>query len=77
MAENVNIQELLHSWAEDVVKNYVKIARSDPKYDIAFYQQSPLRDIKERVDIVVMGINPGSSGSYTSQKSNKELFLTL
>lgn len=72
MAKNVNIQELLHSWAEDVVKNYVGIARSDPKYDIAFYQQSPLRDIKERVDIVVMGINPGSSGSYTSQKSNKE-----
>lgn len=71
MADNPNIKNKLCQWAEQTAKLYVKIATDAPDHNLAFYQQTPLRDIEEPVEVVVMGINPGSGGSYTGQKGYK------
>lgn len=71
MATNSNIRDNLCQWAEQTAELYVKIATDAPDHNLAFYQQTPLRDIEEPVEVVVMGINPGSGGSYTGQKRYK------
>lgn len=62
------MKEKLKFWADKTAQAYVHLAESN---DLAFYQQTPLNDITEPVKVVVMGINPGSGGSYTDQKANE------
>ena len=49
------IQEELKKWAEEVVQTYNPIRRS-------YYTQSDLTKIKESPEILILGINPGSTG---------------
>lgn len=56
----------LQKWAENTCKEYLEIIHKG--YNVAFYQQSPLINITDRPEVVVMGINPGSAGTYTFQK---------
>lgn len=67
-----NLQSNLVEWATLTNNFYISMAESDKVHDIAFYQQSPLLDITESPDVVVLGINPGSAGSFTDQKSDQK-----
>lgn len=62
-----DIQLKLKDWATTTYDKYVEIAQT---YDVAFYQQTPLNDLTDNVKVVVLGINPGSAGTYTDQKNN-------
>lgn len=73
-----DIKTELQVWAQKTVGKYIEIATDkDKKYDLGFYQQSPLTEIAAPVEVVVMGINPGSGGSYTEQKQDKEKIWKL
>ena len=64
----MNIQEELQAWAKETVAAYHEIARKENK---AYYTQSDLSLISERPELMIVGINPGSEGSYKDQCENK------
>ena len=59
------MEEKLLNWAKETYDIYSALAKGD---DIGFYSQTPLCGIKEPVKVVVMGINPGSGGSFSNMK---------
>ncbi|MCM1040861.1 MAG: hypothetical protein NC396_00350 [Bacteroides sp.] len=61
------MQTKLLNWAKETYAVYSELVK---KYDLAFYNQTPLSDIQEPVKVVVMGINPGSGGSFSAMKDN-------
>lgn len=56
----------LLNWAKETYKTYSELVG---RHDIGFYSQTPLWGIKEPVKVVVMGINPGSGGSFSDMKT--------
>ncbi len=63
-----DIQAELSEWAKETYDIYLNLVE---KYgDIAFYNQTPLGDLQAPVKVVVMGINPGSGGSFSDMKKN-------
>jgi hypothetical protein len=60
------IQEKLNEWADRTVCTYKRII-DESNIDAAFYTQTPLDRITESPELIVMGINPGSTGSYHRQ----------
>lgn len=59
----MGIQKELSEWAERVVKKYDSIAE---KANRSYYTQSNLKKINDnnQVKVLILGINPGSTGKY-------------
>ena len=57
----------LKRWAAQTAKAYDNLAREFGKDAPAFYTQSNLTAVKHAPDIFIMGINPGSVGTYKEQ----------
>ena len=66
----MNIQEEIVKWAEKTVKEYHRIA-SRKEVNLAYYTQSDLSLLSEEPQLMIVGINPGSGGSYKEQCENK------
>ena len=66
----MNIQEEIRKWADKTAKGYVSIANEYGEDAPGFYTQSDLTKIVTSPEVVVLGINPGSGGTYISQKGN-------
>ena len=66
----MDIQKELRKWADKTAKGYVSIANEDGKEAPSFYTQSDLTKIAASPKIIILGINPGSGGTYISQKDN-------
>mgnify|MGYP000347967478 CR=1 FL=1 len=66
------LQNNLVNWANRSVKRYIDLMNNENDY--AFYTQSDLTKLFSigagNVDVMILGINPGSGGSYTAQKQN-------
>lgn len=60
-------KEELKKWADKTVKAYASIAEET---DMAFYTQSDLTNLYRTPEVMVVGINPGSEGTYKGQKEN-------
>lgn len=63
-------QEALKRWADNTAKGYVGIAAEEGKNAPAFYTQSDLTKLSGSPEVMILGINPGSEGTYEAQKSN-------
>lgn len=63
-----NIQDKLKEWAEKVTQAYNRIGRS-------YYTQSDLTKITESPEILILGINPGSTGNEEAQPITADIFL--
>jgi len=70
MPEERNIQEQLRIWADEAIATFNPLSEST---NTLYYQQSPLNEINEPIDTLIIGINPGSSGS--GSKKTAEEFL--
>ena len=57
----MDIQNELKVWAEHVVKKYDPVAKTE---NSSYYTQSNLKIIKRSPQVLILGINPGSSSSY-------------
>ena len=68
--EVMNIQEEIVKWAEKTVREYHEIA-SRKEVNLAYYTQSDLSLISEEPELMIVGINPGSGGTYKKQCENK------
>lgn len=66
----MDIQNELVDWAENVVKKYDPVAKTE---NSSYYTQSNLKKIKRSPQVLILGINPGSSGNY--KKIDPETFL--
>ena len=66
----MTIQEELKKWAKNTVKDYHDLA-SKKEINLAYYTQSPLSNIVDNPELMVVGINPGSKGTYSEQIENK------
>lgn len=66
-----DLQKNLLDWAEKTVKVYVDYANTHDDAP-AFYTQSPLNGITQSPELLIMGINPGSSGTYKDQKDKSK-----
>ena len=66
----MNIQKELRRWADKTAKGYVSIASEVGDDAPSFYTQSDLTKISDSPEVIVLGINPGSGGTYISQKGN-------
>ena len=66
----MSIQKELMDWADKTAKGYVTIAKEDEEKASSFYTQSNLTKVLNSPEVMVLGINPGSEGSYNSQKEN-------
>ena len=63
----MTLQEKLTKWANETAAAYHKLAKEN---DFAFYTQSDLSKIESSPELMIIGINPGSGGTYTGQKEN-------
>lgn len=67
----------LVNWANRTVERYIHLVNKGN--DFAFYTQSDLTKLFDvgmgNVDVMILGINPGSEGSYTEQKQKPEWHL--
>lgn len=70
-------QTELKEWADRTANKYDELAKSDAKYDLAFYTQSDLTQLNTNPNVVVMGINPGSVGSYSDQRAQTNEYWRL
>ena len=66
----MSIQKDLRDWAENVVKKYDSVAKTE---NSSYYTQSNLKKIKRSPQVLILGINPGSSGNY--KEIDPETFL--
>lgn len=66
--ENTSLQTELIKWANETVKVYLDYANEHEDAP-AFYTQSPLNGITKSPELLIMGINPGSIGTYNGQKN--------
>ena len=66
----MNIQVKLQAWAKETVAAYHQIA-SRKEVNKAYYTQSDLSLISEEPELMIVGINPGSGGTYDEQCDNK------
>lgn len=66
-----DLQKNLLDWAEKTVKVYVDYANAHDDAP-AFYTQSPLNGITTSPELLIMGINPGSFGTYKEQKDKSK-----
>lgn len=57
----MDIQNELRVWAEHVVKKYDPVAKTE---NSSYYTQSNLKIIKRSPQVLILGINPGSSSNY-------------
>ena len=64
----MTMQDELKKWAKKAVAAYHKIAED---VNLAYYTQSPLSKIVDNPVLMVVGINPGSGGTYSDQRKNK------
>ena len=72
MTDNIDLQKQLYDWATKTMSNYICIASdSRNKADLAFYTQSDLTKLTGRPKLCIIGINPGSTGSFSDQFQNK------
>lgn len=62
----------LEKWANSVVEKYDEVAKT---YKISYYTQSDLSELSDSsiVDVLILGINPGSEGTY--EKKDAKSFL--
>lgn len=66
------IKEEISAWGKRAFNCYVGIADGNKNENgSAFYTQSPLDIIEENLYLVVMGINPGSTGPFAEQIVNQ------
>ena len=65
----MTMQDKLKEWAEKAFDFYYQLGL---KKNIGFYTQTPLNHIDSHPDIVVMGINPGSNGSFHKDYTLKQ-----
>ncbi|MBR7035353.1 MAG: hypothetical protein IKI25_06315 [Bacteroidales bacterium] len=66
----IEMRERLQKWAKETVVAYHQIA-SRKDVNKAYYTQSDLSLLLEEPELMIVGINPGSDGSYTGQCENK------
>lgn len=64
------IQKKILGWAKSVLNKYDKIAK---EYNLSYYTQSNLLEIKKNPQVLILGINPGSKGGY--EKIDENTFL--
>ena len=57
----MDIQNELRVWAKHVVKKYDPVAKTE---NSSYYTQSNLKIIKRSPQVLILGINPGSSSNY-------------
>ena len=57
----MSIQKELRDWANKVVTKYNRVAQTE---DSSYYTQSNLSIINRKPQVLILGINPGSSGKY-------------
>lgn len=62
----------IEKWAEETYSEYETLTK---QHDLGFYSQSPLDKITTPIKVVVMGINPGSGGSFSAMKENDKWVL--
>lgn len=70
MEKNNELQTSLEEWAENAVRIYHQIASRDD-VNIAYYTQSDLSILTTSPELMIVGINPGSSSSYSDQRRNE------
>jgi len=66
----IEMRERLQKWAKETVVAYHQIA-SRKDVNKAYYTQSDLSLLSEEPELMIVGINPSSDGSYTGQCENK------
>lgn len=66
----MTMQKKLEEWAKKTVKAYDGIA-SQEDVNLAYYTQSPLSNIVDNPELMIVGINPGSGGTYSDQRKNR------
>lgn len=64
------MQKKLKEWADKTAKGYVSIANEIGESAPAFYTQSDLTKLLDSPNVLILGVNPGSEGSYIDQKAN-------
>lgn len=70
MKQQNQLPVLLKEWAENAVRMYHQIASRDD-VNIAYYTQSDLSLLTTSPELMIVGINPGSSSSYSDQRRNE------
>lgn len=62
---HIDMRKQIAEWAESTNWIYHELASGPHGNHLSFYTQSPLNNIGDKpVDVMIIGINPGSEGSY-------------
>ena len=75
MTETKNLQDQIRVWAEKSIDTYKNVlVKTNSKHDF-IASQSPLNEIKESPEIVILGKNPGHSGEFVDSDELLDTFL--
>jgi len=66
----MEINNILAKWADRTATFYNEVAAQLGDNAPAFYTQSPLQNLVASPKVLIIGINPGSGGSYREQCNN-------
>lgn len=69
----MNIKDLLHDWAEEAIQVFNTVSSQKP--NVPYYTQSPLNQITQPIDTLILGINPRSTGSKSRYMKSPEEYL--
>lgn len=69
-------KEVLATWADNTAKGYVSIAKDLGDEAPSFYTQSDLTKLGQSPEVMILGINPGSGGTYIEQRANSNWDLS-
>lgn len=68
----MSIKELLYNWAKEAINEFNSVSKATTTQ---YYLQSPLDQITEPIDTLILGINPGSTEPGVTEMKSPEEFL--
>ena len=60
------VKEELRLWAQEYVPKFEKLAK---EFETCYYTQSPLAEIEDCIDTLILGINPKGDGKVSEDKT--------
>ena len=71
----MTIQDKLNEWVESTIKHYKNVLEEVGRPDGFMGSQSPINQLSESPEIIILGKNPGHGGSFEDSEQFRRDFL--
>ena len=71
----MTLQEELKKWAKNSIEHYIKVLEEVGRHDGFMGSQSPIDELFESPEIIILGKNPGHGGNFEDNENFRKDFL--